>query len=126
MPTSTSVPKCPEQRREAAWPTRVSPDGRLILDQHGAPWLGVGDTAWSLIGQLRDAQIVLCLDNRAAKGVNLVLVSAPEAWYGDKAPANIDGVRHSPARRSGRSSTTRTGGDSTTPWTARRRGASRS
>ena len=72
------------------WPTRVSRNGRVFLDQNGKPWLGVGDTAWSLIGQLTDNEIAAYFDNRAAKGVNLVLVNAPEPYYADKAPNNIN------------------------------------
>jgi hypothetical protein len=73
-----------------SWPTRVSRNGRVFLDQNGKPWLGVGDTAWSLIGQLTDYEIAAYFDDRAAKGVNLVLLNAPEPYYADKAPNNIN------------------------------------
>ena len=45
-----------------------------------------------MIGQLTDAEIESYLEDRAAKGINMILVSAPEAYYADNAPNNIDDV----------------------------------
>lgn len=66
--------------------------GRTLLDQSGDPWLGVGDAPWALVGQLTDAQITTYLETRAAQGINLVMFSAPEWYFADNAPNNIDGV----------------------------------
>lgn len=75
------------------FPVAVDSSSRYLIDQSGDPWLGVGDTAWSLIAQLNNTEIASYLDNRAAKGVNYVLISAPEPFYADKAPGNTDNVQ---------------------------------
>lgn len=74
------------------YPTAVHASGRYLVDQHGDPWLGVGDTAWSIVGSLTNAQIDEYLNNRAAKGVNLTLLSAPEPYYVQNPPENVDGA----------------------------------
>lgn len=74
------------------FPTTVSANGRYLEDQNGDPWLAVGDTAWSLVAQCTDAEIETYLEDRAAKGVNLVVLSAPEHFFADNAPNNIDNV----------------------------------
>jgi hypothetical protein len=68
------------------YPTSVDATAKQILDQHGDPWFGVGDTAWSLSGQLSPADIEFYFDEIAAKGVNFVLFSAPEAVFTDNTP----------------------------------------
>jgi hypothetical protein len=72
----------------ARFPTSVSDDGRYFLDQAGDPWFGRGDTGWSLIGQLGPQDVDLYLDDRAARGFNLVLVRLLEHHYSDNAPNN--------------------------------------
>lgn len=68
------------------WPVAVSGDARYLIDQHSDPWFGVGDTAWSLSAQLTTAEITTYLEDRAAKGVNLVLFSAPEKHFTNQTP----------------------------------------
>lgn len=70
----------------------VSVSGRDMLDNNGKPWLGVGDAPWSLVGQLADQEITYYLEDRAARGFRLVMFSAPEWYYADNAPNNIDNV----------------------------------
>ncbi len=71
-------------------PFATAASGRNLLDQHGAPWFGVGDAAWSLVGQLSTSSVTSYLTDRAAKGFRLVLFSAPEFYYATNAPNNIN------------------------------------
>lgn len=89
---TVAVPQAVASTGAGLFPTAVSASNRYLVDQNGDPWLGVGDTAWSLVGQCTDAEIVQYLDDRAAKGVNFVLFSAPEPFFADNAPNNIDDV----------------------------------
>lgn len=74
------------------YPSAVSSDGHRLLDQYGQTWMGIGDSAWSMAGQLNDSDIDQFVANRAAKGINCFIISAPEHKYADNAPNNIDGV----------------------------------
>lgn len=73
----------------ARFPAKVSDDGRYFVDQAGNPWFGRGDTGWSLIGQLGPRDVDLYLDDRAARGFNMVLVRLLEHRYSDNAPNNF-------------------------------------
>jgi len=72
----------------ARFPAGVSADGKYFIDQVGDPWFGLGDTAWSLIGQLAPADVDLYLDDRAARGFNLILANLLEHNYAENAPNN--------------------------------------
>jgi uncharacterized protein DUF4038/malectin (di-glucose binding ER protein)/collagenase-like protein with putative collagen-binding domain len=50
-------------------------NSRYLVDQDGVPFLFWGDTAWSLIARPSLADAKLYLDNRQAKGVNVVLAN---------------------------------------------------
>jgi hypothetical protein len=67
---------------------------RYLSDALGRPFLIHGDVAWSIAGQLTDAEIELYLDNRQAKGFNTILFNAPEPYYTSQSPPynNVDGV----------------------------------
>ncbi len=70
----------------AAFPLRVDPTGRFVVDQFGAPWPLVGDAAWSIIGTLTPAQVTWYLDQLEAHGINAILVSLIEGYYSENAP----------------------------------------
>lgn len=76
------------------FPLRVEAGKRYLVDADGKPFLIHGDTAWSIVGQLNDAEIDLYLQDRASKGVTAILFSAPEAYYTNASPSyqNADGV----------------------------------
>jgi hypothetical protein len=76
----------------AAFPLRVSKNRRYLVDAAGKPFLIVGDTAWSLIAQLNEAEIAAYLDDRQRRGFNAIIVSLIEHKFASKAPAKIDGV----------------------------------
>jgi hypothetical protein len=87
-PPATDAAADPET---ASFATGVSDDGRFFVDQRGEPWFGLGDTAWSLFGQLDRSEVDLYLDDRAARGFNLVLASVIENHYSDDPPNNAAG-----------------------------------
>lgn len=51
---------------------KISPDGRSIQKKNGEPFFWLGDTAWMLFGKLNLDEIKMYLDNRAAKGFNVI------------------------------------------------------
>lgn len=74
------------------FPLSVSADGRHLVDASGAPFLIHGDTAWSLIAQLRREDVEHYLTDRRKRGFNAILVSLLERKFSDNAPANAYGV----------------------------------
>lgn len=88
------LPLTPSPPDNAAFPVTVSGDGRTLVNGAGNPWFGVGDSPWSLAAQLSPAEITTYLEDRAARGFNLVLFSAPEALYSSQTPkwANYAGA----------------------------------
>lgn len=79
-------------RAEAEFPLRVSEDRRHLTDASGRPFLVVGDTAWSLLAQLKASDQRDYLDDRRQRGFNAIIVSLIEHKFADRAPATIDGV----------------------------------
>lgn len=67
---------------------------RHVLSARGTPLLIQGDAAWSIVGQLTNAQIDTYLDDRASRGFNAILFNAPEPYYTSQTPSyrNVDGV----------------------------------
>ena len=76
----------------AAFPLRVSQNGRHLVDADGRPFLVIGDAAWSLIAQLTEEGIARYLDDRQQRGFNSIIVNLIEHKFASKAPAKIDGV----------------------------------
>jgi hypothetical protein len=54
-----------------AFPLKTAEGGRFLVDRKGTPFLVVGDSAWSLIVQPREADIDSYLDDRKKRGLNL-------------------------------------------------------
>ena len=77
----------------ADFPLKVSESQRYLETADGKPFPVVGDTAWSLVAQLNEADIAEYLDDRKKRGFNAVLVSLIEHKFADKAPATIAGVQ---------------------------------
>lgn len=75
----------------AAFPLRVSADGRYLEDDAGEPFLMNGDTAWSLIAQLKRDDVDVYLRDRRARGFNTILVNLIEHQFASNAPANAYG-----------------------------------
>lgn len=72
------------------FPATVSGNGRYILDQFGDPWMMHGDTAWDLWQNLSLADAQTYLDDRASRGVNLVIVEM-EHFFTTTPPQNLNG-----------------------------------
>ncbi len=76
-----------------AYPLKVGPTGRYLVDQAGRPFFLVGDAAWSLIAQLSDQHAEAYLANRQQLGFTAVLVNLIEHEFGTRAPADLYGLR---------------------------------
>jgi hypothetical protein len=60
------------------WPLRINASGKYLIDKSGAPFPIIGDTAWSLAGQLGPTDVITYLNDRQAKGFNTIEVNAIE------------------------------------------------
>jgi len=69
-----------------AYPLKVSPNHRSLVDQKGAPFLLVGDAGWSVISGTTFEEADAYLRDRAARGFNTVLVNLIEHKF--KGPVN--------------------------------------
>jgi hypothetical protein len=64
---------------------------RYLVDQSGAPFLIVADSAWSLIAAVTTADATTYLEDRRQKGFNTVLVNLIEHKFAPNAPKNAAG-----------------------------------
>lgn len=72
----------------AVFPLKTSENGRFLIDQKGESFLVVGDTAWSLIAQLSDADIDRYLEDRQNRGFNSIIVNLIEHKFSTNPPKN--------------------------------------
>ncbi|MBV9945487.1 MAG: DUF4038 domain-containing protein [Myxococcales bacterium] len=77
--------------RPAAFPLRLSPDRRYVVDWKGEPFLVQGDAAWSLIAKLTDEDAETYLEDRRRRRFDAVLVSLIEHKFTSRPPANAYG-----------------------------------
>ncbi len=82
----------PADTPPSPFPLSVSASGRHLADRSGTPLLVVGDTAWSLVAQLNEADIARYLDDRAGRGFNAIIVNLIEHKFASHAPSNLAGV----------------------------------
>lgn len=75
---------------EVGWPLRISIQGKYLEDQNGTPFLIVGDTAWSLAGELDETEVITYLNDRQAKGFSAIIVSVIESSFSSNPPYNYD------------------------------------
>ncbi|MEO8676527.1 MAG: DUF4038 domain-containing protein, partial [Casimicrobiaceae bacterium] len=90
----TTAPRIAEAA--VSFPLRVSADGHTLMDQAGKPFRMQGDSPWDLLVTITTSEVDTYLADRAAKGVNTVLVELVEhkAYAGaSPAPANRNGNR---------------------------------
>ncbi|MBB5702839.1 hypothetical protein FHS76_002728 [Ochrobactrum daejeonense] len=78
---------------DVAFPLRVSRSHRFFEDATGAPFLLQGDTAWSLIAELKREDAETYLRDRKARGFNTILVNLIEKRFSSNPPANAYGDR---------------------------------
>lgn len=72
---------------KATFPLRIAAGRRYLEDAAGQPFLLHGDTAWSLIAQLRREDAATYLRDREARGFNAILVNLIE-HFSSRPPAN--------------------------------------
>jgi hypothetical protein len=74
------------------FPLKVSANGHTLVDQTGAPFFMVGDSAWDLIPQLSASDLVNYLSTRKAQGFNTILMELTSHNYASpNDPADPDG-----------------------------------
>ncbi|OYR15923.1 hypothetical protein CEV31_2696 [Brucella thiophenivorans] len=76
---------------ELASPIKVSWDHRFFEDAQGKPFLLQGDTAWSLIAELKREDTEIYLKDRSKRGFNAILVNLIEHQFSSNPPANAYG-----------------------------------
>ncbi|HZE84313.1 MAG TPA: glycoside hydrolase family 140 protein [Puia sp.] len=65
---------------------RVSPGGHYLQYEDGTPFFWLGDTGWELFHRLTLPEIADYLDNRAAKGFNVIQAVALAEFDGQRKP----------------------------------------
>jgi len=74
---------------QTGFPLSIGADHRHLVDNEGKPFLIHGDTAWSIITALTNAEAEQYLANRAAKGFNALIVNLIERKF--NGPLTCDG-----------------------------------
>lgn len=74
-------------------PLKVSPNGRYFITADGKPFFWLGDTGWLLFSKLKREEVIKFLDDRKAKGFNVIQVMVLHTLkvvnaYGDAALKN--------------------------------------
>ena len=73
----------------ASGPLRVSQTGRYFVDANGEPFYFLADTQWELFRRYSPSEAELILENRKAKGFNIVMVML--TGVGDGTGPNLEG-----------------------------------
>jgi hypothetical protein len=69
-PGSHAAVTCSHTVAPFCWPASVSANGRYLLDQTGQPYMIVGDSPQSLIGELSESEASTYFADRQAHGIN--------------------------------------------------------
>ena len=75
-----------EDTASAGAPTKVSANGRFLLDKEGKPFFYLGDTAWELFHRANRDDADRYLRDRAAKGFTVIQIVALGEFDGHTAP----------------------------------------
>jgi hypothetical protein len=70
----------------SVFPLVLSESRRNLIDAQGRPFLIQGDSAWSLVAELSEDDVIRYLDDRARRGFNAVLFSVIEAAFTHHSP----------------------------------------
>ncbi len=74
-----------------AYPLKLAPGQRYVVDQFNAPFLIHGEAAWSLIVNLTNEQADAYLEDRRQKGFNALMVNLIEHHFAIDPPRNVYG-----------------------------------
>jgi len=74
-----------------AYPVKVGPTGRYLVDRRGEPVLVHGDAAWSLLASTTPEGAERYLSDRHQRGVNSVIVNLLEHLFAPDPPRNLAG-----------------------------------
>src|SRR3954471_23427594 len=80
--------------QQAAWPKlKVSDNRHFLMTEDGKPFFWLGDTGWLLFGKLNREEAARYLEDRKAKGFNVIQVMVLHSLnvvnaYGDRALRN--------------------------------------
>lgn len=83
--------KLTAQAPAPAYPLKLSASGTYLVDQNNRPFFINGDAAWSLMSQLSETDATTYLENRRAKGYNVILAELIEHKFAANAPADLSG-----------------------------------
>lgn len=75
------------------FPIKVGQDRRIFEDATGKPFLLHGDTAWSLIAELKREDVEDYLQDRRKRGFNAILVNLVEHQFSRHPPADAYGEK---------------------------------
>jgi hypothetical protein len=84
---------CAQAQESKKMQLKVSPDQRGFVDENGKPFFWMGETGWLLFSKLNREEAIQYLDNRKAKGFNVIQVMVLHTVgavnvYGDSALIN--------------------------------------
>ena len=77
---------------------KVSPNGRFFQDAAGKPFFWLGDTGWLLFQKLDRAEAERYLENRRAKGYNVIQAMVLHAANDVNAYGSAALIEQNPAR----------------------------
>ena len=75
------------------FPIKIGQDRRIFEDASGKPFLLQGDTAWSLIAELKRKDVETYLQDRRKRGFNAILFNLLEHQFSRNPPANAYGEK---------------------------------
>jgi hypothetical protein len=88
----TAAPQAPlASLNETIFPVAIKSGNRYLVDATDRPFLIHGDTAWSLIVQLKRPDAEMYLEDRRVRGFNTILVNLLEHRFASNPPANAYG-----------------------------------
>ncbi|KYG66998.1 hypothetical protein AZI86_08225 [Bdellovibrio bacteriovorus] len=72
--------------QSSPYPITISANKRHFVNAQGQPYLMVADTAWSILAELTQSEIIDYLDDRQARGVNTILINLIEHSFTSNTP----------------------------------------
>jgi hypothetical protein len=76
-----------------AYPLKIGPDKRYLVDQNNVPFLINGDTPWSLLVEANSSEVEQYLTDRKQRGFNAIIFNLLEHNYCSNPPYNVYGEK---------------------------------